>query len=75
VVGEFHGVHLPSFFVDLEASAYAFSGTIEKPRNFSWFWQILDLFVKGMDVIWHLLLSDCEIALLHQEWCMHDTQE
>jgi hypothetical protein len=33
------------------------------------------LFVKGMDVIWHLLLSECEIALLYQEWCMHDTQE
>jgi len=35
----------------------------------------LDLIVKGMDVIWHLLLSECEIALLYQEWCMHDTQE
>jgi hypothetical protein len=75
VVGEFHGVHLPSSFVDLEGSAYAFSGTSEKPRNSSWFWQILNFFVKGMDVIWHLLLSESEIALLYQEWCMHDTQE
>jgi hypothetical protein len=30
--------------------------------------------VKGMDVIGHLLLSKYEIALLYQEWWMHDTQ-
>jgi hypothetical protein len=62
--------------VDLEVSASTFSDKIERPRNSSWFWQILVLFVKGMDVIWHLLLSKYEIVLcINNGACMTPKNE